>query len=100
MREPDIEAIITCKRTNSFHSGYRPVHLVKDDYLTTGIHQYYEKDTIESGESSLGTITFITPEAYPNCLWKGKEIAIQEGSMVVGYAVVTKIFNPILEAKE
>lgn len=24
-----------------------------------------------------GTITFITPEAYPNCLWVGKEIDIQ-----------------------
>lgn len=56
-------------------------------------------ELIPLGESALGTITFISPEEYPNCLWEGKVINIQEGSRVVGYATVTKIFNEILRAK-
>lgn len=96
MREPDIEAIITCQRNIPFFDGYRPAHLVKADYLTTGIHKYYGRDSVKIGESVLGTITFITPEAYPHCLWEGKEITIQEGNRVVGYAIVVKIFNELL----
>lgn len=43
-----------------------------------------------------GTITFLSPEAYPHSLWIGKKIGIQEGARVVGYATITKIFNPLL----
>lgn len=45
----------------------------------------------------LGTITFITPEAYQNCLWEGKIINIHEGSKIVGYAKVIKIYNDTLK---
>lgn len=106
MREPDIEAIISTVRTEEggriypFFNGYRPDHLVMEDYLTTGVHNYYDKEFIPIGESALGTITFITPEEYPNCLWDGKVIIIQEGSKVVGYATVTKIFNEMLRTNE
>jgi translation elongation factor EF-Tu-like GTPase len=100
MREPDIEAIITCKRRIPFYNGYRPAHSVKEDYLTTGIHQYYSDKCIPDGESALGTITFTSPEEYPNCLWEGKVLRLQEGGRIVGYATITKIFNEILRAKE
>lgn len=80
----------------SFFDGYRPAHLVQKDYLTSGTHKYYDVDVIEFGESALGSITFMTPEAYPHCLWEGKKITIQEGSKVVGYAIVVKIFNELL----
>jgi len=73
--------------------------LVKDDYLTTGIHQYYDREKVELGETVLGTITFINPEAYPECLWVGKRISIQEASHIVGYAEITKIFNETLIMK-
>ena len=75
----DIEAKITFLkseeggRKNPVYTGYRPAHLVKDDYLTTGVHHYYDKEKVELGEMVLGTITFITPEAYPNCIWVGKK---------------------------
>ena len=88
MRAPDIEAVITFLKTEEggrnspYSSGYRPAHLVKDDYLTTGTHNYFGKDEVLPGETVTGTITFITPEAYPHCLWKGKVINIQEGSYV------------------
>ena len=43
-----------------------------------------------------GTITFITPEAYPHCLWPGKVLPIMEGSRVVGQATVITVLNPLL----
>jgi len=101
----DIEAKITFLtteeggRTTPVISGYRPAHLVNNDYLTTGIHQYYDREKVELGETVLGTITFITPEAYPECLWVGKRISIQEASHIVGYAEITKIFNETLLKK-
>jgi translation elongation factor EF-Tu-like GTPase len=78
------------------YSGYRPAHLIRDDYLTTGEHYYYGDVILEPGETVRGTITFITPEAYPRTIWIGKIIRIQEASKIVGYAVVTKIFNELL----
>lgn len=105
---PDIEAkIIFIKnegngagRNRPAYSGYRPAHLIKDDYLTTGEHHYYGDGVAEPGETVMGTITFITPEVYPRTLWIGKTIRIQEGSRVVGYAVVTQIYNEQLRHRD
>ncbi|NOU81503.1 hypothetical protein GC101_21815 [Paenibacillus sp. LMG 31459] len=101
---PDIEAKITILKGDGIrngrsipaYSGYRPAHLVKDDYLTTGIHQYYGAVVVQPGETVMGTITFITPEFYPRTLWIGKLIRIQEGTRIVGHAEVTQIFNELL----
>ncbi|UKS27364.1 hypothetical protein LOZ80_39045 [Paenibacillus sp. HWE-109] len=98
----DVEAIITFLeskdggRSRNVFNGYRPNHLIKDDYLTTGVHHYYDMEEVVLGKSVYGTITFISPEAYPHCLWVGKIINIQEGSRIVGYAEITKIFNDLL----
>jgi elongation factor Tu len=97
MIENDVEAIIICKRKEPFYKGYRPGHLVKEDYLTTGIHQCYEVECISNGELALGTIKFLSPEECPHCLWEGKIINIQEGSNSVGYAFITRIFNNLLK---
>lgn len=48
----------------------------------------------------MGTITFILPEDHPACMWIGKVIEIYEGSKLVGYANVTKIFNSDLKVEE
>jgi len=79
---------------------YRPHHLVKEDYFTTGLHHYYDTDTVAPGETAYGTITFLTPEYYPHSLHIGQKIQMSEGKRVVGYATVMKIFNPLLERKE
>lgn len=99
-RSPDVEALFefigTKKR--SVIDGYRPAHLIKDGYLTTGIHHYYDGKPVLPNGTSRGTITFISPEAYPHCLWVGKKINIQEGGRVVGYATITEIYNPLLKS--
>ncbi|WP_244935516.1 hypothetical protein [Paenibacillus glycanilyticus] len=102
----DIEALITILSANGnigknrpVSSGYRPAHLVRPDYLTTGIHKY-ETDIVEPGDTVKGTITFITPEVYPESLWIGKIINLQEGARLIGYAEVTEIYNELLRKKE
>lgn len=61
MGDPDIEAIISFLktenggRTSPCISGYRPTHLVKDNYLTTGTHNYLDKDEVLPGETVAGT---------------------------------------------
>ena len=69
---------------------------VTDNYLTTGVHHYNYTKFVPSDGTATGTITFLTPEAYPHCLWEGKTIAIQEGDHIVGYATITKVLNPLL----
>ena len=102
-REPDIEAVVTFiptvegGRHSPAFSGYRPNHLVLPDYLTTGHHEYKEKERVMPGESAETEIWFITPEAYPNCMFEGREIRVQEGSRLVGHARVLKVLNPILQ---
>ncbi|MFQ9554786.1 MAG: hypothetical protein ACLR1P_02040 [Oscillospiraceae bacterium] len=56
--------------------------------------------SVPPGASARGTITFLSPEAYPHCLWVGKRIPMQEGAHVVGYAVITRIDNPLLQAEK
>ncbi|MEH2960568.1 hypothetical protein [Candidatus Merdisoma sp. JLR.KK006] len=93
----DVEAIFYFigNKKNSIYQNYRPAHKIKKGYLTTGIHNYYNIDN--SSNEIKGTITFVSPESYPACLWIGKRIEMYEGSKVVGYAIITQIFNPILD---
>lgn len=96
--KPDVEVLfdfIGSKRESIFE-GYRPTHLVKDDYLTTGIHNYYNLEKTSNCEVK-GTITFISPDEYPACLWEGKKIKMYEGKNMIGYATIISIFNPILQ---
>ena len=98
----DIEVIfkfVTDKK-RTFCNGYRPAHLVEENYLTTGVHHYYNVEKVSSGEEIKGAITFISPEFYPACMWVGKKILMYDGSANIGYATVLKIFNTILEKRE
>ena len=99
---PDIEVIFEFNgiRKNPASDGYRPAHLVKKNYLTTGVHHYYDVDAVAPNGTAKGTITFITPEAYQACLWVGKRINIQEGERIVGHATIIKVFNPILNVQK
>ena len=96
---PDVEVLFEFNGTRKrpVFDGYRPAHLVIDDYLTTGIHHYYDTDLVLPNGTAKGTITFLSPEAYPHSLWIGKKINIQEGERIVGHATILKIYNPVLK---
>ena len=102
IKSPDVEVLFEFNGTRKtpVADGYRPAHLVTENYLTTGIHHYYEVDSVPPNGTAKGTIAFLSPEAYPHCLWIGKKINIQEGERIVGYATIIDIYNPILENEE
>ena len=101
--QPDIKALVTLKATadggrrTAAYSGYRPHHGVKENYLTSGIHNYLGNDVFLPGKFSLALITFLAPEHYPHCLWIGKVLTVQEGSRIVGCAEVVEIYNDLLD---
>jgi hypothetical protein len=101
-RQPDLEADVTFLatsaggRSSAARSGYRPAHLVTEDYLTTGVHEYVGADEANPGETVRARITFLSPEVYPRSLWVGKIIVVQEGGHVVGSAKVVEILNEVL----
>lgn len=99
---PDVEVVFEFNGTRKtpVTSGYRPAHLVTENYLTTGVHHYYEVDSVFPNSTAKGTITFISPEAYPHTLWIGKKINIQEGERIVGCATIINIYNSILEKEK
>jgi elongation factor Tu len=99
---PDVEVVFKFNgaRRGPAYSGYRPAHLIKDDYLTTGVHNYIKPPIALPTSEVFGTIKFMTPEVYPHCLWIGKIINIQEGEKIVGSAQIIKILNPILELED
>lgn len=94
--KPDIKAKITLTGQDWVCSGYRPAHLV-GNYLTSGAHQYFNRDELKLNETVEGTITFISPEIYPQSLKVGMKISFQEGSRIMGYAEVLEIYNDILK---
>ena len=104
VQSPDVLAAVTFLPTleggrhNPARSGYRPVHRVRDDYLTTGIHHYTEVECVNPGQTARAEISFVTPKAYPYCLWVGKIVTIQEGARVVGHAEILAVYNPVLKA--
>ena len=93
----DVEVVFHFYEKRKLYEGYRPIHKVLDNYLTTGRHHY--NDTSEETNEVEGTITFISPDAYPRSLWVGKNIDMSDGEKSIGYATVVKILNPILEAE-
>lgn len=99
LRTPDVEVTFHFNgtRRTGVRDGYRPAHRVLEDYLTTGVHHYFDVVEVAPDGDARGTITFITPESYPNSIWEGKVIDIQEGARVVGIAIVEKVLNPVLE---
>ena len=101
-RAPDCEAIVTLRSTGAggrarpAFTGYRPNHLILPDYNTSGVHEYLDADSIAPSKSGRARIWFLTPEVYPESLWIGKLINVQEGGKVVGEAEITAVLNPVL----
>lgn len=102
-RQPDVDALVTFLPTEQGGrhtgaiSGYRPCHLVQADYLSSGHHEYRDRDVVMPGESAEAEIWFLSPEHYPHCLRVGDVIRIQEGSRLVGHAEIKQIHNALLQ---
>lgn len=103
MREPDVEAEITLRssgeggRSTAAASGYRPQHRILHDYWTSGTQNYSNVRALAPGGTAIGTIAFLTPEAYPHCLDVHDILEVSEGARVVGHARILRVLNPVLQ---
>ena len=84
-----------CKTVRVWAFRYPDIYLI----LPVLLH-YYNQNSVPPDGTAAGTVTFITPEYYPHCLWEGKRLPIKEGARTVGYVTVTKVLNPLLKKQE
>jgi len=83
-------------KTRSIVSGYMPNFAIRDDYLTSTKIELLDVAELAPGGECRANVWFITPEVYPNTLWRDREIVVSEASHVVGKAIVLAVFNPVL----
>lgn len=77
-------------------TGYRPQHLLHENYQSSGTHTYPDRDLVNPDESVPVQVQMISPEVYPCCIWEGRVLSIFEGARVVGELTVSRIFNDSL----
>jgi hypothetical protein len=88
-------------KENAVLSGYRPLHKLYENHLSSGNHEYPEKGQVAPGEVARVRVWLITPAVYPGCLWLGRELDVMEGpARVVGKLTITRIFNEILSGSK
>lgn len=98
-REPDFEGIFHLDAGYPGPAGsgvFRPHHAIHENYLTSGIHTYLDRELVHPGESAPVAVHFITPHFYPHCIWEGRDLLVQAGARLVGHLVVTRIINETL----
>ena len=86
-------------KSNAVRSGYKPQHLIHENYQTSGHHEYEKAGTLEPGQSAKAKVWFISPEVYPASIWPGRVLDLFEGSMRVGTLEVIDVVNPVLLGK-
>ena len=102
-RNPDAEVILSLiptesgGKTRSILSGYRPVYCVKPDYWTSTHHELIGVTELLPGQQCNANVWFVSPEYYPHALWVGQELNVAEGSKKVGTAIITNVFNVLLQ---
>lgn len=79
-------------------SGYRPIYKMRPDYWSSAHHEFIETAGVETGKQSLAEVWLLSPEMYPNTLWRGRHVEVAEGSRIVGIADIVEILNPLLES--
>ena len=84
-------------RQPGVRSGYRPIHKLYDNYLSSGEHEYPESNSANPGETTPVRVWLITPDVYPASIWVGRKLEILEGPVkLVGILTVQAVNNPIL----
>jgi len=105
MQQLDFTADLTFRnseqggRMDAVASGYRP-HIEFDyypEYLTSGMQQYLNKDTVFPGDSVKAAIRIAGTNYFANRLYIGKPFKFCEGERTIGIGVITKITNKALE---
>jgi elongation factor Tu len=83
-------------KDRSIISGYMPNFAIRDDYLTSTKIELLDASELAPGGECRANVWFVSPEVYPNTLWRNRELIVSEASREVGKAVVLTVFNPVL----
>ncbi len=94
--QADVEVVFHFDEARILYNGYRPIHRILPNYLTTGLHIYNNPG--EEKQTDKGTVTFISPEYYPHSLSVGQTIHFYDGNKHLGYIEIVKVLNKVLEA--
>ncbi len=86
-------------RTLPAHSGYRPNHdFGLEGTLNDAAHEYIDQETAGPGETVRAKLWLLAPELQAGRLRTGFKFTVQEGSRVVGRAVVQVVLNAALRS--
>ena len=86
-------------RTLPAHSGYRPNHdFGLEGTLNDAAHEYIDQETAGPGETVRAKLWLLAPELQAGRLHPGFKFTVQEGSRVVGRAVVQVVLNAALRS--
>lgn len=103
VRPPDLVAKIEflateCGgRSHPAQSGYRPNHdFGLPGTLNDAAHEYIGQDFAAPGETVLANVWLLVPEYQAGRLYPGFCFTVQEGSRLVGNAVVQEVLNASL----
>jgi hypothetical protein len=77
-------------------SGYRPQHLLHENYQSSGIHTYPDREFVIPDEPVPVLVRLISPEVYPCCIWDGRVLSVFEGSLLVGVLTIVRVLNESL----
>jgi translation elongation factor EF-Tu-like GTPase len=84
-------------RTGPCRTGYRCPHdFGLGGSLNDGRHEFEAKEWISPGETDVSRITLLNPDAQVGRLYEGFTFTVQEGSRIVGNAVIVTVLNPDL----
>lgn len=103
VRPPDLVARIEFLatenggRSHPARSGYRPNHDCGiAGTLNDAAHEYIGQDSAAPGETMLANVWLLVPEYQAGRLYPGFSFTVQEGSRIVGNAVVQEVLNASL----
>ena len=76
---------------------YFPQYEIGDGLCTGGAHQFFERDTVQPGESARAGVKFLGADSLPAKLQVGQSLRVLEGPKLVAHAIITRIWNQALE---
>jgi len=63
-------------RRTPVHSGYRPQHLIHENYQSSGDHTYPDQEWVNLGETARVHVRLISPACYPIWCYSSGAVAL------------------------
>ena len=99
LTNPDAVVTVTNMRSSKapFGSGYRGCCMIKEDFPASACFQTLDGMEMLHEQPHRCYVNFLTPKAYPDTLWVGREINLYEGALLVGSMKIEEIRHSLLD---